>query len=57
MNKLLSAYDIAKELNVTATTVYNWVGKGLPYKEEIIGLKIVKRFDVKEVKKWIKERS
>ena len=57
MKQLMSAYQIAKYLDITATTIYNWVKMGLPYKEEKRGLKTVKMFDIQEVKKWIKERG
>ncbi len=50
----MSSTDVARHFNVTTSTVYNWVARGLPYKEEIRGTKKIKRFDLAEVEKWVK---
>lgn len=52
----LGAYKLSEELNVTPMTIYNWVDKGCPFTLEQYGMKKVKRFEVKEVQKWLKQQ-
>ena len=56
MKELLNAYQLAKKLNVTHTTVYTWVDKGLPYETIKIGKRISMRFTIEDVKEWLKNR-
>lgn len=53
----MNAYELAQRLGVTHPTIYRWIKKGLPYYEEHKGIKTVKKFDIKEVYKWIEEQK
>lgn len=52
----MNAYDLAKELGVTAPTIYLWVDKGMPYWREIKGLRSSLRFDPKTCRDWLEKQ-
>ncbi len=52
----MNAYELARKMKVSHTTIYTWVREGLPYKEERSGLRIRMVFDLIEVKEWAKNR-
>ena len=56
MDKKLTAYDLGKRLKVTHTTIYRWVEMGLPHEKTKSGLRTIMRFDIKEVRAWLKEK-
>ncbi len=51
---LLNAYEIASELQVTHTTVYDWVKEGMPYIKVAKGKQHYMKFDLKECQEWLK---
>jgi len=52
----MNAYDLAKELNVTAPTVYAWVEKGMPFKRVVKGLRSSMQFNIIDCKAWLEEQ-
>lgn len=55
MSKQLNAYELAKRLKVSHTTVYRWVEQGMPVEKKRSGLRTISRFNIEDVRKWIKE--
>lgn len=55
MSKQLNAYELAKRLKVSHTTIYRWVKIGLPCEKRKSGLTTISRFNLDDVRKWIKE--
>lgn len=53
-NKTIGVYDLCRTLDVSATTVYRWIERGLPHTKEQQGLRVVNRFDVEQVMEWLK---
>jgi len=53
----VNAYQLAKKMKVSHTTIYSWVEKGLPYEHITIGKRISMRFDLEKVKEWLKENQ
>lgn len=53
--KLYNAYQLASKLGVTHTTVYTWVDKGLPYERITVGKRVSMRFELDQVKQWLKD--
>lgn len=51
----MSASEVARHFKVTVATVYNWVARGLPYREEPRGIQLVKKFDLEDVEQFIKD--
>lgn len=54
---MLGVYQLAKELNVSHTTVYRWVENGLPCTYEKSGNRYALRFELEEVKEWIEKQK
>lgn len=54
---MLGVYQLAKELNVSHTTVYRWVGNGIPCKYEKKGNRYALTFDLDEAKAWVEEQK
>jgi len=53
----LGVYKLAEELGVSHTTIYTWANKkDLPYTTETIGIKVMKRFLLSEVKVWMENQ-
>lgn len=48
--------EVSQKFEVKLQTVLNWCEKGLPHEESYKGINKVKRFDLEEVEKWIKEQ-
>ena len=48
---MLSTKELAKYLNVSKKTIYNYRQRGMPY----VKVGGVMRYDKKEVMKWLKE--
>lgn len=56
MNKKLTAYDLGKRLKVSHTTIYRWVEMGMPHEKVSSGLRSILRFNIKEVRAWLKDK-
>jgi DNA-binding transcriptional MerR regulator len=52
----IGAYQVAKELGVTPSTIYNWNKKGLKFYIEQNGMKKIKRYELEEVKEWLSKQ-
>lgn len=50
----LGVYDLAKELGVTHTTVYNWLDEGLPYSRKQKGRRMTIVIDLEMAQEWLK---
>jgi len=53
----VNAYQLAKKMKVSHTTIYSWVEKGLPYEHITIGKRISMRFDLDKVKEWVQKNQ
>ena len=53
----VNAYQLARKMKVSHTTIYSWVEKGLPYEHVTIGKRISMRFDLDKVKEWVQENN
>lgn len=49
----MTAYELAVALEVSPATIYNWVGRGLPYVEVKKKNTMVKRFKQEDVEAWV----
>lgn len=56
MDKKLTAYELGKRLKVAHTTIYRWVDMGMPCERVSSGLRSILRFNIKEVRAWLKEK-
>lgn len=57
MAKLMNAYQLARRLKVSHTTIYRWVEMGMPHRKTQSGLRSIMRFDLDEVREWKKENK
>jgi len=53
----LGVYKLAEVIGVSHTTIYTWANKkDLPYTTETVGIKVMKRFLLSEVKVWMENQ-
>lgn len=53
----LSSIELAKEFGVTTPAVQYWVKRGCPHIVEYHGVRMHRRFNLEEVKAWVKEEQ
>lgn len=53
MKTYLTTTELAKKLNVTRQSIYNWIKKGLPF----VKVGSVIRFDPDQVQEWIDSQN
>ena len=53
----VNAYQLADLLGVAHTTIYTYVGEGMPYETIHKGKTSYKRFNVAECKQWIENKK
>lgn len=48
--------ELAKELGVSPRTLWRWIDKGMPHVMEYKGLRPIMKFDIEQVKEWLKQQ-
>lgn len=54
---MLSAREIAKDLNTSHVTIYRWVEDGMPHTYEKKGNRMVIGFDLEKSKEWFEKNK